>query len=465
MSSTSGNASSSKSKASSSSSNGKTALTSAPASGRVSKREREQEDSESIGSSKGAKAAKSDSNIHPFFTTRAKDGPGPIQWLGWLGDTCRHGVHLQPKSSTKVAAFDLDGTLIKPKSGVRFAKDHEDWKWWADGSIIPNKLKELDEQGYAIVLVTNQALGEPPKGKAKDPNARAKLPKFKKFFDKLPLIASAISTVPFRVFVATAKDQYRKPIPGTWFELERLYRTEGIEIGKSRRNGDHNITDRLYAQNIGIPFFTPEEFFLNKPPKTFKPRGFHPSSLPSDPEAPLFTPTSTPLIPLNPVKPEIVLFVGYPAAGKTSFYKRHFAPAGYVHVNQDTLKSKPKCLAAVREAIRSKKSCVVDNTNRDMTTRADYHGIAQELNVAFVWNITLDLAWHINLYRAHFLSEAVKANESTREMLGYGVFTQFQNAFQPPTIEEGFSEVKTINWIFQGSDEDRRRFNMYLDIS
>ncbi|KAG8910663.1 hypothetical protein FRC01_006202, partial [Tulasnella sp. 417] len=183
---------------------------------------------------------------------------------------------------------------------------------------------------------------------------------------------------------------------------------------------------------------------------------------------PLFTPTSTPLIPPNPVKPEIVLFVGYPAAGKTSFYKRHFAPAGYVHVNQDTLKTKPKCLAAVREAIAKGQSCVVDNTNRDLATRADYHKLAHQLNVsirAFVWNVTLDLAWHINLYRAHFLSDAVKDNEASREMLGYGVFTQYQNAFQPPTVDEGFSEVKTINWIFQGSEEDRRRFNMYLDVS
>ncbi|KAG9047609.1 hypothetical protein FS837_001867 [Tulasnella sp. UAMH 9824] len=431
MSSTSRDATASKSKVSSSSSD--KAAASSSASGRVQKRGRA-EDNETAGPSKGAKVARSDpeSNIHPFFRPKTGEEPGPIQWLGWLGGTCRHGIHLQPKSSPKVAAFDIDGTLIKPKSGAKFAKDHEDWKWWADGTIIPKKLKELDEEGYSIVLVTNQALGEPPKGKSKDPDARAKLPKFKKFFDKLPLIASAIPTVPFRIFVASSKDQYRKPIPGTWFELEKLFKNEGIEIGDKSfyigdaagRDGDHNITDRLYAQNVGIPFYTPE--------------------------------------------PEIVLFVGYPASGKTSFYKRHFAPAGYVHVNQDTLKTKSKCLAAVREAIASGKSCAVDNTNRDLATRADYHRLAQELNVsirALVWNITLDLAWHINLYRAHFLSDTVKSNETTREMLGYGVFTQYQNAFQPPTVEEGFSEVKTINWIFEGSEEDRRRFNMYLDIS
>lgn len=72
---------------------------------------------------------------------------------------------------------------------------------------------------------------------------------------------------------------------GTWFHLEKLYREEGVEIGRSSflcspsgrsegvpldlgesfyvgdaggRTGDHNVTDRTYAMNIGIPFFTPE---------------------------------------------------------------------------------------------------------------------------------------------------------------------------------------------------------------
>ncbi|KAG8909777.1 hypothetical protein FRC00_009469 [Tulasnella sp. 408] len=322
MSSTSRNATASKSKVSSSSSD--KAAASSSTSGRVPKRGRA-EDNEAAGPSKGSKVARSESEsngelgrldawttgsttnvqdlaVHPFFRPKTGAEPGPIQWLGWLGGTCRHGIHLQPKSSTKVAAFDIDGTLIKPKSGAKFAKDHEDWKWWADGTVIPKKLKELDEEGYSIVLVTNQALGEPPKGKSKDPDARAKLPKFKKFFDKLPLIASAIPTVPFRIFVASSKDQYRKPIPGTWFELEKLYKNEGIEIGEytyltksfyvgdaAGRDGDHNITDRLYAQNVGIPFYTPEEFFLNRPPKPFKSRGFHPSSLSLDPEGKLLS--------------------------------------------------------------------------------------------------------------------------------------------------------------------------------
>ena len=53
---------------------------------------------------------------------------------------------------SKIAAFDLDYTLICPKSGRRFPKDQDDWKLMF--SNISNKLKKLN--GYSIVVFTNQ---------------------------------------------------------------------------------------------------------------------------------------------------------------------------------------------------------------------------------------------------------------------------------------------------------------------
>jgi bifunctional polynucleotide phosphatase/kinase len=56
-----------------------------------------------------------------------------------------HGINLAPKARTKVAAFDLDGTLIATKTGYVFPNGAEDWKWWhAD---IPKRLKDLYERG------------------------------------------------------------------------------------------------------------------------------------------------------------------------------------------------------------------------------------------------------------------------------------------------------------------------------
>lgn len=55
----------------------------------------------------------------------------------------------------------------------------------------------------------------------------------------------------------------------------------------------------------------------------------------------------------------MMVFVGYPAMGKTRTYKKYFEPAGYVHVNQDTLGSKKACVIAAEKAIKEGKSVVI----------------------------------------------------------------------------------------------------------
>lgn len=78
---------------------------------------------------------------------------------------------------------------------------------------------------------------------------------------------------------------------------------------------------------------------------------------------------------------EIVLFVGPPASGKSSFYRRHFAPHQYEHINQDTLHSRERCMKVAEEQLSEGRSVIVDNTNRNRDTRGVWVQMAQRLGV------------------------------------------------------------------------------------
>jgi bifunctional polynucleotide phosphatase/kinase len=56
-----------------------------------------------------------------------------------------------------------------------------------------------------------------------------------------------------------------------------------------------------------------------------------------------------------------------------------------VHINQDTLKTRQKCVKAVEEAVKEGRSCVVDNTNRDKATRKFYVDLAGKEGISVRW--------------------------------------------------------------------------------
>ncbi|KIP03680.1 hypothetical protein PHLGIDRAFT_26012 [Phlebiopsis gigantea 11061_1 CR5-6] len=400
-------------------------------------------------------------SVFPIFSDNQHKQPE--QTFHWIepalgpSKTCLHGVNLAPKASSRIAAFDLDGCLIE--STIRQKKTTEttpSFQWWRP--VVPKKLKEVHSEGYAIVIVTNQAL--------RGANA------IKEWKKKIPLIGAALPDVPFHILAATAKDAFRKPIPGMWYELERIFAEDNVTIDKTAslfvgdaagRKVDHAGTDRKWALNVGIPFFTPEEYFLKFKPTPYTLQGFHPSSLLTD--VPHVTPTSSPIVP-TPLHTELVLFVGPPAIGKSRFYRAHFAGVGYVHVNQDTLGSRDKCVRAAREALEEGRSVVVDNTNRDSATRGFYITIAQKLGVpvrCFHFVGSSELAWHNNLYRAYNLPPG-SSSAPKRDLLPYSAITSFRAAFKEPTVAEGFSEVRRVNWVFEGTDEERARWGMWLQI-
>jgi bifunctional polynucleotide phosphatase/kinase len=43
-------------------------------------------------------------------------------------------------------------------------------------------------------------------------------------------------------------------------------------------------------------------------------------------------------------------------------------------------------------------------------------------------------------------------------------FDNFKANYEPPQQNEGFSEIKTVNWVFEGNDEERSRWSMWLHL-
>ena len=184
--------------------------------------------------------------------------------------------------SDKVASFDIDHTIIKTKSGKKFATsksyfilifhvlkykqivhlDAADWVFF--DKSIPPKLKKLNEEGYRILFITNQ--GGIEKGNVK----------FAELKTKFETIISELD-IPVYVLIATGETHFRKPSTGMWdFFVENLNKSVKVNMDESFFVGDaagrpknwapgqpkdFSCGDRMFAANIKLSMLLILAFF------------------------------------------------------------------------------------------------------------------------------------------------------------------------------------------------------------
>ncbi|GAA5879365.1 hypothetical protein JCM3774_003805 [Rhodotorula dairenensis] len=256
--------------------------------------------------------------------------------MGTQSKGCGHYVWGEPLMGRRIAAFDLDGTVIRPKDGKPFPKDSFDWEF-CSSRVVP-KLRELHRAGYSLVLISNQASANPKL--ASD------------FRRKMPYICRKLG-VPLHAYACWDFDEYRKPAPGMWQAVKQLVTAARTEVdyaasfyvgdAAGRRN-DHADTDRKFALNAGLRFMTPEELFDNElPDPDWALWGWNPFQYPHDPTAPskrglrvvdaaeLLDGAATAV-----EKSEVVLLVGAPASGKTHYWQQVLQPQGYHLLEYET---------------------------------------------------------------------------------------------------------------------------------
>eukprot|EP00242_Pyramimonas_sp_CCMP2087_P014104 CAMPEP_0198212684 /NCGR_PEP_ID=MMETSP1445-20131203/27202_1 /TAXON_ID=36898 /ORGANISM="Pyramimonas sp., Strain CCMP2087" /LENGTH=241 /DNA_ID=CAMNT_0043887201 /DNA_START=175 /DNA_END=900 /DNA_ORIENTATION=+ len=159
-------------------------------------------------------------------------------------------------TSTKVASFDLDGTLVNTKGGNTFAKHAGDFVHFNEH--VKPKLTELHESGYRLVIFSNQNGIKKAITGVKATATKSRINQF---------IKSA--GVPMEAFCATQKDEFRKPDTGMWERLvsatsgdAKPVAADSIYVGDAAgRPKDFSDSDAKFAKAVGLTFYTPEEFF------------------------------------------------------------------------------------------------------------------------------------------------------------------------------------------------------------
>lgn len=398
----------------------------------------------------------SSNSIKKFKVCDSSDSIDPFVKGTW--DIVDHGKLLvftanDVRSKSKIASFDLDGTLITTKSGKVFPVDINDWKL-----LFPNVesiLKQYLDDDYKVVIFTNQAGIGRKKLSSRDFQAKAEK------------VMKTIN-LPLQIFVATHSDKYRKPVLGMWEYLSQE-KNDNISIDLSssfyvgdaagraanwapKKKKDFACTDYLFALNLNLRFFTPEQIFLNdKAPEfnlpTFKPREVYQSCV------------NRVLPPIRHDKKQVIIMVGSQGSGKSSFVNSYLKPLKYIIVNRDSLGTWQKCLSVMKSGLDSGASVVVDNTNPDKESRSKYINEARKHGVRCV-------AVHMNISKEH-----AKHNIKFRELTDPShvpipdlIINSYFTKFQPPEAEEGFDEIISVDFIPRqfSSPEHEALYQMYL---
>jgi predicted kinase len=147
------------------------------------------------------------------------------------------------------------------------------------------------------------------------------------------------------------------------------------------------------------------------------------------------------------VRPECVILVGLPGAGKTTFYRQRYP--SHDHISKDTLPStgnkQAKQDAALRRALAAGRPVIVDNTSVSPAERAAIIAIAREFDARIV-----------GYYVEATTREAVSRNETRTgraKVPKVAIFTCAKRLV-PPALHEGFDELHTVRALPDGGFEE-----------
>jgi len=140
----------------------------------------------------------------------------------------------------------------------------------------------------------------------------------------------------------------------------------------------------------------------------------------------------------NGQRPELVIFVGLPGSGKSTYYFANLA-ATHAHVSKDLMpnarRRDDRQTIAIENALAAAQSVVVDNTNPSLAIRAPLIALGKRHDariIAYYFECSVRTALMRNRQR-----------EGRGRVPDVAIFVT-QKKLQPPTTEEGFDEVHVV---------------------
>lgn len=164
------------------------------------------------------------------------------------------------KPSNNLAAFDLDGTIIKPKSNKRIPKSATDWQFFSVWTKVKLQQVIRDNQARFVMFTNQNGVG-------------LKIVALEEVQERIELVTQRLN-IPCTVFVAIDKDEFRKPETGMYTVFNASFNGSlPVDLDKSFYCGDaigypsHSDADIKFAETLNLPFLTPEKFLRGVKPK------------------------------------------------------------------------------------------------------------------------------------------------------------------------------------------------------
>lgn len=137
----------------------------------------------------------------------------------------------------------------------------------------------------------------------------------------------------------------------------------------------------------------------------------------------------------------IVILMGLPAAGKSTFYARELEPRGLAHINLDTLRTRHRELLQIQEYLRTGVSFAVDNTNTLPAERTRYIKLASEAGYRIE-----------GYFLRSRVQECIRNNEERDEKVPIAAIAAMSARLVLPSRKEGFDALYFVNRTEEGYD-------------